>query len=241
MPASVVLQHLATHHLQLRQGVILLGLAHDGTLWLDEMRHDDTLIRHGVLPDGRLHSVDEQTRQPLPNLPANMQTPITSPDQHPLNRASVRQRGLREADRVGDWVRPMPVMQKMALIQVLALDVSPMQVLGLGESRVLSLAQLSPTEQLVCRRVALMLALPQAQLAQDGQPYDYTTHSIHMAHRYQPNAEDEVPLDRLLGALAGVRLRQPVDCLVANNHLYIADDGNGETCNALHIWQIAPA
>lgn len=221
----------------------LMGAA-DGVIYTEEYYGEDGWVaQHAVRLDGsRRASVDEDHGncadfQPL-ELPANAITPRPVWAAMGLNFAGARHRGLREPERITEVARPLAVAEKMALAESLKLSIMPPLLIGITESYVLAEAMFTPLNiYVVCRRMRLAYALPAARIDNGGLPYDYDTLPIYAAHLYLP--DDEPPLVSAVGAFAGVRLHRPMDCLIAGEHLYIADGGADDRLSAIHVWRIA--
>jgi hypothetical protein len=149
---------------------------------------------------------------------------------------------MREAERVGELVQPFTLQEKMTLIERLALNIMPPMLLGLAESYVLAEAELArPYLYVVCRRVRLAIALPAVQTDADGQPYDYDTLVLHLAHWIDRRSPD-VSLVEVIDHLPGVTLHRPTDCIIRDGYLFISDGGGDQQKNRLHVWTIsAPA
>lgn len=155
-----------------------------------------------------------------------------------LNYVGGRWRGLREAERVSDWVQPLTIMEKMALLQQLKLQLPPLMLLGIAESRVLSEAHLHDNCYVVCRRLRLAYALTQPLQDADGLPYDYDTHAIYVAHVYDAARDLTPSLVEVLKGPGNIALAYPLDCLVDEDRLYVVEGGTPSTPCQLHIWQV---
>jgi len=222
----------------------LLGIDPDLTIYVEEIYGDDDLLaQHAITPAGAIiQSVDEQESPnnfaPLA-LPANLQRPAPVNHAQKLSFSGPRQRGLREAERITDVVRPLEVPTKIKLIQQLKLDILPPQILGIAESRVLAEAHLSPDTCLVCRRLRIAYALTTPRYEADNQPYDYDTLELYTAHLYDVADNDiEVSPDIVLAGLPGVELSRPMDCIVFQRHLFVADGGSANRSSHVHVWQM---
>ncbi len=240
MPQAL-LHNIKPHVLSfdLTQGIYLQGISAAGVLWLGEF-DEDAHRRHQVRYRG-VWPPDILSAPPAQNLPADLIAPQTPGAPHPLDKTATRLRGLRETDRLADWLYALPIADKMALMPHLPLPpgITPMQILGISESRVLSIATLTPDVSLLCRRLRLAYALPGPQVDADGLPYDYDSLTLHLLHTHAiTDADDALLTTEHLSEFAGVGLHQPVDCLSHAGYLYIADDGGGQQPNRLHIWRI---
>lgn len=242
-----MLHHLTSFALHYDTDCSLLGISPAGHLYVEEYHGADLEFIAQTCYDttGKvLEAVDELESQrpfvPL-TLPANSITPQHYPV-HSLNYLGVRQRGLREPDRLLDWVQPLSIAEKMTLMESLKLSVPLGQIAGIAESRVLAQAALDGDTMVVCRRLRVAVVLPQVAMADDGLPYDYDTLPVHVAHLL-PNAKHADPA-WLPGfhEFYGVPLHRPQDCLVAANRLWLADGGDSSTGrrSQIHVWAIQP-
>lgn len=223
-------KHLCNISLSYQGDCALLGITETGHIYSEEY-HDDHAIQHISAPDGKILESGVLT------IPDNIVKPNV-PSHHPLNYSGGRYRGLREADRVAAWIQPLTIMEKMQLIQSLKLTLPPMLLLGLAESRVLSEAQLSNSQSLVCRRVRIAYALPQQQMDNDGLPYDYETHLLHLAHTYDAETEISPSIAAALQGFDGINLQHPMDCIVQRDKLVLADASDGTHNSRIVIFQV---
>ncbi|MBC8100394.1 MAG: hypothetical protein H7Y11_13200, partial [Armatimonadetes bacterium] len=72
--------------------------------------------------------------------------------------------------------------------------------------------------------------------AADGQPYDYETQVLHLAHRY----DDRDLAPSWVTALAGIpgtALARPMDCMQHEGWLLIAEGGDAARHSAIHVWR----
>ena len=222
--------HVTTLPLKHEGDCSLLGMTPDKTLYVEEVYGENGWIaQHELLPDGTFaRSIDEQDgtneiEHPL-ELPNVIAKPKTGWHTMALNFAGPRHRGLRGPERPLDLVRPLSIDEKMALIAKFKLDLIPPLLLGIAESYVLAEAELRrPDLYFVCRRVRLAIALPETRLDEDNQPYDYETHVIYLAHFY--DCEQEPRFIDLLSDLTRRPAHRPMDCLLLDEHLCIADGG----------------
>lgn len=216
----------------------LLGMDWEGDMWCEIITPDDELIRFKIC-QGSICEIERETETEI--APFSLDDgfkPNSMPTVHPLNSKAPRLRGIREEDRISEWVQPLTIMEKMTIIERLKLSVSPMQMLGIADSTVLSYAELPDGTQIVCRRVRLAYALP--QMNYDPYPYDYDNLPIYVIHRYDP-MNDELPSwETMLGDFAGVSLQRPTDCLLSPAHLVVADSSaDGKKCRLL-VWLFYP-
>ncbi|MDZ4765572.1 MAG: hypothetical protein SGI73_13560 [Chloroflexota bacterium] len=203
-------------------------------IYVEETYDEDGWLAQGALKlDGTwIACVDEEAGAnpdiaPLP-LPDSIITPRACWNTMRLNYAGPRHRGLREPERLMDILRPISVADKFAVTKRLSLALPPPLLLGVAESYVLSEATvLHPDLFFVCRRLRLAYALETEAHDETGLPYDYDTHIVHAAHFYDrkagSTAESEPALIDALTALPDVVLRRPMDCLIVDDLLFIAD------------------
>ncbi|GEM_PF-360825 len=262
MNAPINLKHLYTISLRHDGDCSLIGATPEGTLYAEEIYGDEGwMAQHKISANGViLSSVDEDSGDSLQITPLAIPVDIVKPARvwhtMSLNFAGARHRGLRAPERVDEMVRTLSMQEKMAVIQRLDLDVIPPMLIGMSESYVLAEAEIiHPTWFVVCRRIRFAYALPFERIdidnesepdgSPDGDPYDYDTRVIYVAHFFNPVDDDDPPLISILEGLGGVTLYRPMDCLVAGDRLYIADGGElpvlddeaGRT-SRVHVWQI---
>ncbi|MEO8395390.1 MAG: hypothetical protein ABI700_20520, partial [Chloroflexota bacterium] len=203
------------------------------------------IAQHEVRLDGTFaQTIDEQDGMneilhPL-ELPTRIVKPKTGWHTMALNFAGPRHRGLRAPERIADLVRMLSIDEKMAVIAKFKLDIIPPMLLGIAESYVLAEAELQrPNLYFVCRRIRLAVALPETRMDEDNQPYDYETRVIYVAHFY--DCEQEPPFIELMADVTPVPLIRPMDCLLHNEQLCIADGGSADNdgrLSAIHLWQV---
>lgn len=219
----------------------LIGVSPDLTLFVEEIDAEGLVAQQAMRLDGTvLARVDEAEgdAKPLP-LPPELSRPQTVWHTMSLNFAGPRHRGLRGPERVFELVRGINMQDKMALIQRFNLPVTPPMILGLAESYVLAEAPLLyPNVFVVCRRARIAYALAEEQLDADQQPYDYDTLVVYTAHIFDRTRDSDVLLTEPHESFPDVTLRRPMDCMIAHHHLFIADGGDDDHPNAVHIWQI---
>ena len=224
----------------------LLGVDPAGIIYAELIYGPDAaLAQYALNPDGAiLTAVDEDhDSQATPlTLPGGSVEPGPIRHSDALKFSGPRQRGLREAERIAEMVRPLSLATRMHLIERLGLDVMPPALLGVAERQVLAEAPLGPQAEqvIVCRRLRLAVALPAPRRATDGLPYDYVTLVVYAVHPYNAHTDDhELPPDRVLNGLPGAQLICPMDCLVHQQQLYVADGGGDDQPASIHIWRIA--
>jgi len=222
----------------------LIGISADLTVYAEEMYGEEGwLAQHIISPDRKIvASADENEGMNRHfetfALPDDLVRTQRCKHTAALNFGGARHRGLREPERIAELVRPLTFQTKMTMIERLKLKMSPPMLLGVAESYVLAETLISPDIFMVCRRLRLAYALSQPQFDSDHQPYDYDTLVLHIAHDYNPRTDDEISPDRALAGLPGVQLRRPMDCIVRDQHLFIADGSLDEQVNAIHVWRI---
>lgn len=239
-----MLDYLNTLELAHNGDCHLLGMSSDKVIYAEEVYGDDDwLAQHALTLDGdRVQSVDEEDGQRADLVPLTLPTDLVRPQpvRHTqrLDFSGPRLRGLREAERIGDLVRPLTVPTRMTLGQ--RLGVAPAALLGIAESRVLAEALLtSQNSYLVCRRVRIAYVLSQPQRDAENQPYDYDTLVLYVAHPYDIDSGDiDVEPEIAFAGLPGVELMRPMDCLTANGYLCVADGGHEARHSRIHIWKI---
>lgn len=234
--------HITTIPLRHNGDCSLIGVTPDGMIYAEEVYGDDAWVaQHALKPDGTVvESIDEldgTAEIRALDLPPVIAKPKTAWQTMTLNFAGARHRGMREPERLLDLVQTLSFEEKLTLVERLNPKVAPPYLLGIAESYVLSEAPIArPALYFVCRRVRLALALPEAQIDADGQPYDYDTPVIYLAHFYDCN--EALRVSDCLADLTGVPLHRPMDCLLVGDLLYIADGGSDERPSAIHVWQV---
>lgn len=224
----------------------LLGVSDDLTVYVEEIYTEDCWIaQHAISPDGQfLASMDEQgganTKVTPLHLPANIAKPHSGWHTMNLNYLGPRHRGMRIAERILDMLKPISIHEKMALVKRMMPNMPVGSILGLAESFVVAEARFAhPHVYMVCRRVRVAYALPEPKISTDNHPYDYDTMVFYITHPYDKSDTDDVLLDMAFNSLPEVTFLRPMDCLIAHNHLYIADGGQDDAVSRVHIWEIA--
>lgn len=212
----------------------ILGIAPNGQIYAEEIYLPDEQITHHILTaDGQIvTSADDLS------IPKDLISPQIHPQTKALNYQGGRLRGLREAERLTDWAQPLPIADKMTLIEKLGLKISAMQLFGIIESAVLSSVHLRDDWFVVCRRIRLAIALPQIQTDADGLPYDYDSHIVQTAHLYHESWGEFAPIEKILLGIGNVRLNRVYDCLAYDNQLYISESCETAKNNTIHRWSI---
>jgi hypothetical protein len=224
----------------------LIGVTPDLTLYTEEIYGDGFVAQQATRLDGAIiERVDEgehsgETLMPLA-LPDGLRRPQTAWHTMSLNFSGPRHRGLSGLERLLDLVRPLSIQDKMALASRFSLSIPPPLIFGLAESYVLSEAALvHPDVYVVCRRLRIAYGLAQEQLDADQEPYDYDTMVLYAAHIFDRAQQYEPSIADMQDALPEAALKRPMDCLICNGHLFVADGGSEERLSAVHVWQIEP-
>jgi hypothetical protein len=221
----------------------LRGVAPDLTIYVEEVYSRDGWMAQSALRlDGTLvATVDEDygnntVVRSLP-LPDDVIAPKTCWHTMSLNFSGARHRGIRSLEHVTDVAHPLSIEDRMMLSP--RLNVPPPMILGLAESFVLAEAMLvHPHLFLVCRRLRIVYALETEKTDEQNQPYDYDSLVLYVAHVYDRSQDVKPTLRESLAGLAGVQLWRPMDCLIAHDHLFVADGGEGEQVSRVHVWQV---
>lgn len=234
--------HHATLLLQYSGDCRLLGVTPDLRLYTEETYGEDWFAQYELdLSGARLQSADEHYGEnevrPIP-LPANTVQPQPIIHSQSLHFSGPRYRGMREVEKIADMVQPMTVIEKMGVIQHLNLGIPAMMLMGVGESTVLAEAEIAPEQFLVCRRLRLVLALAEIHHDKEG-PYDYDSVTLYLAQVYDAKTDTTPPLAESLGTFGGIKLNRPMDCLITQGYLFMADGGTAEATNAIHVWRLA--
>jgi hypothetical protein len=213
----------------------ILALSSDTSFYVEEFYDDGFIAQHHIQNGSIIASRDEDAgqRDIVPfMLPANGISP-DRPSKHPLNSSGLRFRGLREEEHLQDWIIPLSLAEKMPLLTALNWVVSPMLILGIAESKVLSQTRLDG-EWLVCRRIQLAFALPEARYDELGLAYDYDSRAIHLLHTY---TEDVTKSLHESLSFAGEKLQCPMDILYHDSRLILADAAADGSNNRLILWE----
>jgi hypothetical protein len=218
----------------------LTGVTPDWHIYIDETEPDGYVTQHHYNASGALieRAIERQGDDWL-TLPDVLLSPRWV-DTHPLNTGGARWQGLRETDRVQSLAQSLSIMQKMTLIKHLGLSITPMQLIGLIESRVLCETRLPDDSTLVCRRVRLARALPDVHYDEDGNPYDYDSVVLHLLHSYDASTDETPDLDACLSPVGGVHLMQPQDCFYYDGRLLVCDASDGTQNSRLVLYRLKP-
>lgn len=213
----------------------LLGAWADGRVWLEAFDEVTDAYQQMIvsLEGGILQTSDGRLFPDAAGLiaPGN----LTLDDD--LTVRGARHRGLRSEDRIDDLVQPLTMAEKMMLVERLRLDVLPPQVIGLAESHVLARATTTQDDTvMVCRRLRIAYAMSQAKQDTDGQPYNYDTHSLHIAHFYNVQSFQPDSLTDIWDHLPVDNLVTPVDCCRAELFLFVAEAGGVQQESRVHVF-----
>lgn len=213
----------------------ILGLAPDGSLFAEEFYDGDFIAQYHISNGTIIAALDEDAgeRDIVPfELPLGTIFP-DRPTKHALNYRGLRYRGLREAESIQEWLLPLTIMEKMPLLAALEWSLSPMLLLGIVESQVLSQAQIE-SECLLCRRIRLAFALPERHYDEAGLPYDYDSRAIYLLHTY---TEDMTQVLHESLRFTGEKLQRPMDILYHDSRLILADGGDEGRNSRLLLWE----
>jgi hypothetical protein len=147
-----------------------------------------------------------------------------------LNFGILRDKGMRELERLSEWVHPLSIQQKMLLIQKLELKIAPMMVFGLAYSRVVAVVN-----GLVIRTLGIAQALPTLH-NQDQQTYDYVVRYFGVVHPFVEDddlltdAHLQVPTEQFIGVA--------LDVVFYNNQLIVLDFDKELALSRLVIWDV---
>ena len=233
--------HLATIDLPHAGDCALLGIGHDGLVYIEELYGEhDWLAQHELSPsDGLLKSVDEYcgtaSVDTTLQLPKRLHRPQRIREFGHLNFSGARRRGLMIDERIEDLVRPLSIIEKVELVEYLDWDIDPLSLLGIAESTIRSCCKIYDDEVAVCRRTRIAYRLPQATRDDRGSHYDYDSIETHLFHGLQVDTKE---LPDLTDCLTDIDLFRPLDCMAVDGKLYIADGGQGEIRSALHLFEI---
>jgi hypothetical protein len=219
-----------------KEDCYIVGMNSDGMIYVDELYGaGDQIARYVFQLDGTLAASGDENDGHLPEVPSNLVEPARIPAGHPLKFSGARRRGMRDADRILDWVYPISMSEKIDLST--GLNIPPPRIIGLAESVVLAEARLNETGMsLVCRRLRIAHMLPEMKYDDQHLPYNYDTVSLYAAQYYA--ATEEIGLLTLTSRLPGIQLNRPMDCMVWQKWLLVADGGTQDIKAAVHIWEI---
>jgi hypothetical protein len=238
-----MLQWHASYALHYPEDCHFLGVTPSGDWYVEEYYAGGFWAQHGYTSEGRLLSSADDginaAAQPL-SLPPDLIPPATLHAVRSLHYVGGRYRGLREAERLSDWVLSLPLMEKIPLVTALSGHLTLPQLVGIAESRVLAAAPLPQTgHYIVCRCVRLARLWSTPQIDSDGLPYDYDTFPLYIAHLYDANYDSAPPLHEALRGLANIRLHRPLDCIAHQDRVYLADGGDGQRLSRVVIYTVS--
>lgn len=216
----------------------LLGLSLAGLIYAEEFYDESYIAHHKLNLEGDiLESLDENFGETdiVPLYVPSDGILSNHPTHHPLNHTGLRVIGLREEEKVMEWVKPLAIMEKMPLLKVLNLKLSPMMIFGIAESRVLSQIFIDDKTQMVCRRIQLLRALPEIQYTEDGLAYDYDTIVFSVLHAYNIETEDYPPLHIALQNYP--ELHNAQDCLYYDDRLIVSTHSHLGNPSEIHIFK----
>jgi hypothetical protein len=247
MNFPIGLTHVLTVPLRHDGDCSIVGITPEGTVYVEEIYGEDGWVAlHKISSDGSIKaSADEESGANIPLTPLAVPLDLSKPTRvwntMSLNYAGARHRGLRGLERVDELARTLAIVEKLALIKHLNLDILPPQLLGLVESYVLAEAEVvHPHLFFVCRRARVAYVLPSERADVNGNPYDYDTQAFYGVHFYNRSSDDDPPMTDMLEGLPGVTLSRPMDCMIWGNRLYVADGGDPDIeriCH-LHVWTL---
>lgn len=219
----------------------LLGVDREGYVYVEELYGEhDWLAQHKISTSaGLLESVDERCGMapapaPLP-LPELLASPSKVQIFDHLNYTGARWRGRMVDERIVDLLRDLSIAEKIALLDYLDWEIDPLRLLGIAESIVLSCCAYCDGEFLVCRRIRVAYRVPAGERDDHSLDCDYDSIEVHLLHRLPADA---LELPDLRECLTDLDLCRPLDCMIVDRKVYLADGGEGEIKSALHIFEI---
>lgn len=234
-------RHFMTFPLFYEGDCKLLGVTTDGLIFAEELYGDeDWLAQHKIsIQDGILESIDEDNGAnpditPF-QLPQHATLPTSKSCCEPLIFIGARIRGLQGDEPIDEMVLHLTIDDKIELVEYMEWELSPMQLIGIAESVVLSHTQLPDGLLMVCRRVRIAYRLNEIVTYHDV-PYDYDSLAIYLLHEFDPNNDDPPELVDCLNDFEDVELLRPMDCLFHDGKLYVADGGEDDDSSAIHIF-----
>jgi len=183
---------------------------------------EDWLMHLHINEQGNIVQMVDEARHGIDNWqPPQFLISHRVPMYHPLAFSGARHHGMRELERVSDLAQPLSIGEKLAIIDWLELDVTPMQILGIASSKILAQADIDDETTWIIRRLSIAVALPDTQIAPDGLPMDYTSIPLYVI---QPD-EDEMTLEDILDFMSPTLFVNPMDCIRVNDTLMVLDGG----------------
>ncbi len=183
------------------------------------LAQEDSSVLHYQLVDHHGAVVDDA----LMEFPAGDWTQPTSSYERAYQWGVLKKApGLRRLSRVDEWVRPLTLVEKMALIDAFRLAVPAPAILGLAYSQPLYEVELA--ERWILREVGMACAVSRPD-------YDYEIIPLRMFHPMDEDLLLSPPLD-------GVRLRQPT-APIRHGDLLVVTDLAEPACAVL--WQVSDA
>lgn len=232
-----ILRHVITHFLHHNGDCKLLGIAEEGSIFVEELYgEDDWLAQHRLtLDQGIVDTVDENHGKNLHihplSLPDTLEQPISKIARKWLNYTGARLRGIREEERIEEIVLPLSIEDKIELVDYMEWDIEPMQLIGIAESTVLASAYLPDETLVVCRRVRVVYHLRKATPT-----YDYDALEIYLLHDVLPD-DDIADIVDCLNDDDNLDVLRPMDCMYYDGYLYVADGGEDDDLSAIHIFE----
>lgn len=210
----------------------LLGVAPNGSCWVEEFYEDQWAAQHIIAADGTLaHTTDEDHGRaqlvPLPFDGQHLPDPVPNPFPALVYDTLAPAQGDRSTDRIDALTFPLEMPDKLRLAEALALDVPAPTMIGLSRSRVRGIAHMPSGDTIIARELAFpcVLLMPEPD-------HNYTTHTRHILQRVPP-ADDLLNLD---GMLRAAGLRHPVGCAASGDRLIVADAGGPDAPNRILIY-----
>ena len=209
-----ILEHLATHDLLYAGDCKLLGVTDDGQIYVEELYGDDDwLAQHHIFTnEGIVKTVDEAEGNNLNitflKLPEELIKPTTTPCCPNLQFSGARLRGMLADERIEKVVHPLSIQDKIELVDFMEWEITPLQIIGMTESVILSHTKVSEKSLIVCRRVRIAYRLEKPEVT-----HDYDSLEIHILHEYHPNDVMPEVVD-CLNDIDDVVLLRPMDCLL---------------------------
>jgi len=219
----------------------LLGVTAEGLIYAEELYGDeDWLAQHKIsIHDGIIESIDEDSGENPDIIPFQLPPTATLPTSksccEQLRFTGARLKGIQRDEPIAEIVLPLSIDDKIELVDYMEWDISPMQIIGVAESVVLSHTRLPNGLLMVCRRVRIAFRLNEPS-THNSVPYDYDSLDLYLLHEFDPD-DDELPnLVDCLNELEDVVLLRPMDCLYHDGKLYVADGGEDDDMSAIHVF-----
>lgn len=238
------MRFLQNYPLDYAEDCRLLGIGQQGDLYVEEIYGDDWFAQHHFAPDGRrIASIDEhygRVDARSLSLPPTLITPSIRDLDDSWTFVGGRARGLRIEERISDLLQPLSIAERAYLSAQIHPSIAPGQWLGISARLPRAVAHVAPSLLLVCSKVQIAYALLSPAVDAHRMLYDYDTITLFLLQSYDVQVKEKPPVSVSLKEIDGQPLYRPLDCLVFNGRLYVADGGANDRKSAIRVWEIEP-